>query len=66
MSNLKEITGLSEDEKIPYYRLDVSKEFAEKIQLLKMEFYETDGKRIFEVRDILGNVVGYRMFIIWR
>jgi hypothetical protein len=29
-------------------------------------FYEIDGKKVFEVRNEAGQVVGYRMFILFK
>lgn len=44
---------------------DIHKDILKILPLLKPVWYEIDGKKILEVRDDAGKVVGYKAYILF-
>lgn len=52
------------EERTPFYAIKLTSEEVIKIKNKKLEFYEIDGKQLFEVKNRNGEKTGEMMFYV--
>ncbi len=60
----KGLNKMTIEERTPFYAIKLTSEEVIKIKNKKLEFYEIDGKQLFEVKNRNGEKTGEMMFYV--